>query len=51
MSDADERNEVTITTEHFDAKEPRKTYKSITLKSKTDTVDELLKKAKEIPNE
>jgi len=51
LTDADERNEVTITTEHFDAKLPRKDYKSITLKSKTDSVDDLIKKAKEIKDE
>jgi len=51
MSDADERNEVTITTEHFDAKAPKKDYKSITLKSKTDSVDDLIKKVKEINND
>jgi len=46
--DGDERNEVTITTEHFDAKLPKKDFKSITLKSKTDSVSDLIKKAKEI---
>ena len=51
MADVDDRNEVTITTEDFDAQAPRKSYKSITLKSKTDSVDDLIKKAREIKND
>ncbi len=46
--DGDDRNEVTITTEHFDQQKPRKDFKSITLKSKTDSVSDLIKKAKDI---
>ncbi len=47
MVDEDNRTEVTITTEHFDANKPKKDYKSITLKAKDGNLDDMIKKAKE----
>jgi len=43
----DNRTEVTITTEHFDANKPKKDYKSVTLKKKGGNLDDMIRKAKD----
>ena len=45
--DVDERTEVTIVKEHYDMKLPKKDFKSVTLKAKDVSIDDLIKKAKE----